>query len=158
MGQSPSRRTRYIFYGEKMSDIESPQNSQKISQLILCYVLSHSLQCKIIIVVMCHETIVTRAKNYWCFRLQRHFSRSRSSYFCVLCSEVQTDCLTFCVHQFLSKHVDLYVGIICHVHNGSKSSQWAKVNSNLYQNAKQVHFGKILPSQRWSYELCPISM
>ena len=32
MRQSPSRRTRYVFYGIKMSDIESPQNSRKISQ------------------------------------------------------------------------------------------------------------------------------
>ena len=31
MRQSPSRRTRYVFYGIKMSDIESPQNAQKIS-------------------------------------------------------------------------------------------------------------------------------
>ena len=32
MRQSPSRRTRYVFYRIKMSDIESPQNSRKISQ------------------------------------------------------------------------------------------------------------------------------
>ncbi len=32
MLQSPSRRTRYIFYRKKMSGIESCQNSQKISQ------------------------------------------------------------------------------------------------------------------------------
>ncbi len=32
MRQSPSRRTRYVFYGIKMSDIVSPQNSRKISQ------------------------------------------------------------------------------------------------------------------------------
>ncbi len=31
MRQSPSRRTLYVFYGIKMSDIESPQNAQKIS-------------------------------------------------------------------------------------------------------------------------------
>ena len=32
MRQSPSRRTQYVFYRKKMSDIESPQNSRKISQ------------------------------------------------------------------------------------------------------------------------------
>jgi hypothetical protein len=33
MRQSPSCRTRYIFYGIKMSDIESPQNARKSASM-----------------------------------------------------------------------------------------------------------------------------
>ena len=38
----------------------------------------------------------------------------------------------FASNNFSLKCVDLYIGILHHIHNGSKSSQWAKVNSDSY--------------------------
>jgi len=70
-----------------------------------------------------------------------HFSRSRTSYFTVLCSKVWTDYLTLRNH-FLSKQVDSYVGILGKIHNDAKSPQYRKVNFNLYKeiDANLVHF------------------
>ena len=36
-----------------------------------------------------------------------------------------------CIRECCDR-VDFYIEILHHIHNGSKSSQWAKVNSDLY--------------------------
>jgi hypothetical protein len=70
-------------------------------------------------------------ENNWCFWVKRQFAQYRSSDFTVLCLEVQTDYL--CPSDFLCKCIKLYVGILCHVNSGSKSSKWFTVNSDLYR-------------------------
>ena len=136
MLQSPSRRTRYIFYGKKMSGIESCQNSQKISQHTHLH-------------LRCSHFNVYNATLFYCHDVSWNNSYSRQKIIDVLDSrgiflgldlvisvyyvvKYRQTVWHFEAINFFSNHVDSYVGIIRHVDNASKSSQCFKVNFELY--------------------------
>ena len=67
------------------------------------------------------------------------------------------DRLSDTLHQrnFLSKHVEMYIGILHNIHNDSKSTQYFKMNFELYQcnvivymEPKSVSFAKIVSNPR----------
>ena len=102
MVQSPTHRTRYIFYGVK---------NVRYWQRYEFTIKSASMHSSLYYIVKYGQTI-------W------HFASN----------------------NFLLKCVDSYVGILHHIHNGSKSSQWAKVNSDLYNWAEDIGF---ITCQNW---------
>ena len=73
----------------------------------------------------------SRQKNNWYFLLRGQLSQSRTVISLYYVVKYRQTIWHFLSNNFSLKCVYLYVGILHHIHNGSKSSQWAKVNSDL---------------------------